>query len=98
MRQHRDIAHAGGPQRDRRRHRDQHDPPVEQGRGALLPQRSAQPRGQPRLVSGLAQQDRARMPDKARPVTGDLQGMVPRHMLHGEERSRSRSYTAVVTA
>ena len=73
-------------------------PRSNRGEVPFSPQRSAQPRGQPRLVSGLAQQDRARMPDKARPVTGDLQGMVPRHMLHGEERSRSRSYTAVVTA
>ena len=30
VRQHRDIAHAGGAQRDRRRHRHQHDPPVQQ--------------------------------------------------------------------
>ena len=38
------------------------------------------------------------MPDKARRVTGDLQGMVPRHMLYGDERSRSRSYAGVVIA
>ena len=45
--------------------------------------------GQSRLVSGLAQQDRAGVPDQARPVRGDLQGMVPPVMLHGEERSSS---------
>jgi hypothetical protein len=98
MGQHRDIAHAGGPERDRRRHRHQHNPPVKDRRLPCFLQRRTQPRGKSRLVSGLAQQDRAGMPDKARPVTGDLQGMVPRHMLHGEERSRSRSYTGVVTA
>ena len=54
-----------------------------------LPQRRAQLPGQSRLVSGLAEQDRAGVPDQARPVRGDLQGMVPPVMLHGEERSSS---------
>ena len=98
VRQHRDVAHARGAQRDRRRHRHQHDSPVKDRRLPCFLQRRAQPRGKPRLVSGLAQQDRAGVADLARPITGDLQGMVPRHMLHGEERSRSRSYTGVVTA
>ena len=44
MGQHRDVAHAGGAQRDRRRQRDQHDPPVEQRRRALP---SAAPRSGP---------------------------------------------------
>ena len=87
VRQHRDVAHAGRPERDRGRQRDQHDTPVEQRRRARLPQRRAQLRGQSRLVSGLAEQDRAGVADQARPVRGDLQGMVPPVMLHGEERS-----------
>jgi hypothetical protein len=37
------------------------------------------------------------MADQARPVRGDLQGMVPAVMLHGEERSRSVDYKVVVT-
>ena len=57
------------------------------GDAALLPQRRAQLRGQSRLVGGLAEQDRAGVADQARPVRGDLQGMVPPVMLHGEERS-----------
>jgi hypothetical protein len=57
----------------------------------------AQPGGQSRLVSGLPQQDRAGVPDQARPVARDLQGMVPRRMLHGEERS-DLEITGVVTA
>jgi hypothetical protein len=83
----RDAAHAGGAQHDRGRHRDQHDPPVKQGRRARLPQSGAQARCQPCLVGGLPQQDRARVADQARPAAGDLQGMVPPVMLHGEERS-----------
>ena len=77
VRQHRDVAHARGAQRDRGRHRHQHDPPVEQGRRARLPQRRAQAGGQSRLVGGLAEQDRAGVADQARPAAGDLQGMVP---------------------
>ncbi len=69
------------------RQRDQHGTPVEQRRPARLPQRRAELRGQSRLVGGLAQQDRAGVADQARPVRGDLQGMVPPVMLHGEERS-----------
>jgi hypothetical protein len=57
----------------------------------------AHPGGQSRLVSGLPQQDRAGVPDQARPVARDLQGMVPRRMLHGEERS-DLEITGVVTA
>ena len=33
--------------------------------------------GKPGLVGGLAEQDRAGVPDQALPVRGDLQGMVP---------------------
>jgi len=87
MRQHRDIAHARRAQRDRDRHRHQRGTTVEKGRFPRPPQRHAQPGGQSRLVSGLAQQDRAGVPDQARPVARDLQGMVPAVMLHGEERS-----------
>ena len=96
VRQHRDVAHAGGPERDRRRHRDQHDPPVENGRCPRLPQRRTQGSGQSRLVSGLAEQDRARVADQARPAVGDLQGMVPPRILHGEERSSLREVAQVV--
>ncbi len=32
------------------------------------------------------------MADQARPVCGDLKGMVPAVMLHGEERSSSWNY------
>jgi hypothetical protein len=54
---------------------------------ARPPQRRAQPGGQSRLVSGLAQQDRADGPGQAHPVARDLQGMAPAVMLHDEERS-----------
>jgi hypothetical protein len=74
---------------DRGRQRDQHGAAVEDRRGALLPQRRAELPGQSRLVSGLAEQDRAGMADQPGPVGGDLQGMVPPVMLHGEERSSS---------
>jgi hypothetical protein len=37
---------------------------------------------------GLAEQDGARVAAQSLPVRGDLQGMVPPVMLHGEERSR----------
>ena len=57
------------------------------GERALLPQRRAQLRGQSRLVGGLAEQDRAGVADQPGSVRGDLQGMVPPVMLHGEERS-----------
>jgi hypothetical protein len=77
------------PERDRGRHRDQHDPPVQQRRRTRLPQRRAQGGGQSRLVGGLAEQDRAGVPDQALPVRGDLQGMVPPVKLHGEQRSSS---------
>ena len=87
-----DVAHARGAQRDRRRHRDQHDPPVEQRRRALLPQRRAQGGGEPGLVGGLAEQDRAGVADQALSVRGDLQGMVPPVTLHGEGRSSSRGF------
>jgi hypothetical protein len=92
VRQQRDIAHAGGAERDRGRHRDQHDPPVEQRRRALLPQRGAQAGGEPGLVGGLAEQDRAGVADQALPVCGDLQGMIPPVMLPGQERSSSGDY------
>jgi len=95
---HRDVAHAGGPQRDRRRQQDQHDTPVQQRRRAFPAQRGTQPPGKSRLVRGLPRQHRAGVAGQARPVRGALQGMVPAVMLHGEERSRSRSYTGVVTA
>lgn len=86
VRQHRDIAHAGGPQRDRR-HQDQHDTPVQQRRRAFPAQRGTQARSKSRLVRGLPQQHRAGVADQTRPVRCDLQGMVPPVMLHGEERS-----------
>ena len=47
------------------------------------------PAVRPGLVGGLAEQDRAGVADQALPVRGDLQGMVPPVMLHGEERSSS---------
>ena len=50
---------------------------------------AAQGGGEPGLVGGLAEQDRAGVADQALPVRGDLQGMVPPVMLHGEERSSS---------
>ena len=50
--------------------------------------------GEPGLVGGLAEQDRAGVADQALPVRGDLQGMVPPVMLHGEERSSSRGLQA----
>ena len=37
------------------------------------------------------------MADQAGPVRGDLQGMIPPVMLHGEERSSSGDYKVVVT-
>ena len=48
--------------------------------------------GEPGLVGGLAEQDRAGVADQARSVRGDLQGMVPPVKLHGEERSSSGDY------
>ena len=54
-------------------------------------------RGQSGLVGGLAEQDRSGVADQACSVGGDLQGMVPPVMLHGEERSRSVDYMVVVT-
>ena len=42
------------------------------------------------MVSELAQQDPARVADQAVPVGSDLQGMIPGHILHREERSSSR--------
>jgi hypothetical protein len=84
-----DVAHAGRPERDRRGQRDKHGAPVEGRRGALLPQRRAELPGQSCLVSGLAEQDRAGVPDQAGSFGGDLQGMVPPVMLHGGERSSS---------
>ncbi len=92
-----DVAHAGRPERDRGRQRDQHGAPVEDGRGALLPQGRAELPGQSRLVGGLAEQDRAGVADQPGPVGSDLQGMVPPVMLHGEERS-SPGNACVVTA
>ena len=83
VRQHRDIAHARGPERDRH----QHDPPVQHGRLPRLAQRGTEAGGQSCLVRGLAEQDRAGVADQARPACGDLQGMAPPVMLHGEERS-----------
>ena len=87
-----DVAHAGGPERDRDGHRDQHGPPVQERRRARLPQRRAQGGGEPGLVSGLAEQDRPGMADQPLPLCGDLQGMVPPVKLHDEERSSSRGY------
>jgi len=87
VRQQRDVAHTGGPERDRRRQRDQHDPPVEGGRRPGLAQRRAELSGESRLVGGFAEQHGTGVADQARPVRGDLQGMVPPVMLHGEERS-----------
>ena len=87
VRQQRDVAHARGPERDRRRQRDQHGAPVEDRRGARLPQCRAELAGQSCLVGGLAEQDRAGVADQAGSAGGDLQGMVPPVMLHGEERS-----------
>ena len=84
-----DVAHAGGPERDRGRQRDEHGAPVEDGRAAFLPQRPAELRSQSGLVGGLAEQDRSGVADQPCSVGGDLQGMVPPVMLHGEERSRS---------
>ncbi len=66
-------------------------PPVVQGRGALLPQRRAQAGGQSCLVGGLAEEYRAGVADQALPVRGDLQGMGPPVMLHGERALRPGS-------
>jgi len=98
MRQHRDIAHARGPQRDRHCHRHQRGTPIEQRRRPRLPQRRAQAGGQSRLVSGLTQQNRAGVPDQSLPIAGDLQGMIPAVMLHDEERSSPGKNVRVVTA
>jgi hypothetical protein len=87
-----DVAHAGGPERDRDGHRDQHGPPVQERRRARLPQRRAQGGGEPGLIGALAEQDRAGVADQALCVRGDLQGMVPSVKLHGEERSSSRGF------
>jgi hypothetical protein len=87
VREQADVAHARSSQRDRGGHRDERDSPVEQRRGALFLQRAGQQAGQADLVGGLAEQDRARVADQALSVRGDLQGMVPPVMLHGEERS-----------
>jgi len=84
-----DVAHAGRAERDRGRQRDEHGAPVEGGRAALLPQRPAELPGEPGLAGGLAEQDRAGVAGQAGPAGGDLQGMVPPVMLHGEERSSS---------
>jgi hypothetical protein len=84
-----DVAHAGGPERDRGGQRDQHGAPVEGGRRALLPQRRAQLRGESCLAGGLSEQDRAGVADQPGPAGGDLQGVVPPVMLHGGERSSS---------
>src|SRR5258708_5524587 len=43
--------------------------------------------GQSCLVGGLAEQDGVGVANRARPVGGDLQALVP--PLHGEERSSS---------
>jgi len=75
-----------------RRHRHQHDPPVQNRPVPGLAQRRAQLPGQSRLVGGLPEEDRAGVADQARSVGGDLQGMVPPVMLHGEERSSSGTY------
>ena len=40
-------------------------------------------------LGGLAAQDRADVADQAGPAAGDLQGMIPPVMLHGEERTRA---------
>jgi hypothetical protein len=40
-----------------------------------------------RVAGGLTEQDRAGVADQAGPAGGDLQGMVPPVMLHGQERS-----------
>jgi len=44
----------------------------------------------PCLISGLAEQNRASVPGKARPAGGDLRGTVPPRILHGEEHSSLR--------
>jgi len=90
MRQHRDIALARGAQRDRDRHRHQRDPPVQHWRRTRLPQCRAQGGGESGLVGGLAEQDRAGVPDQARPAAGHLEGMIPPRILHGEQRSSLR--------
>ena len=70
------------------RHRDQHDPPVEQRRRALP---AAAPRSAPAVSPAWSAALRSRIapawPTRPCPVRGDLQGMVPPVMLHGEERS-----------
>ena len=61
------------------------------GRRALPPQRRAQAGGQSCRVGGLAEEYRAGVADQAGPAAGDLQGMGPLVMLHGEERSSPRN-------
>ena len=63
-------------------------PPVQQGRRALPPQRRAKAGGQSCLVGGIAEEYRVGVADQARPVRGDLQGMGPPIMLHGERALR----------
>jgi hypothetical protein len=83
-----DVAHAGRAEGDRDGQRREHGPAVEERRRALPEQGGAEEGGEPELVGGLAEQDGARVADQPIPVRGDLQGMVPPVMLHGEERSR----------
>ena len=54
----------------------------------FLSRAALSPAVRPELVGGLAEQDRAGVADQSLSVRGDLQGMVPPVMLHGEERSR----------
>jgi hypothetical protein len=87
LRQHRDIAHAGGTQRDRDRHRHDNHTPAELRERPRPRQRTLQRGRQPALIGQLPQQHRAAVPHQARPVPGDFQAMIPAVILHDEERS-----------
>jgi hypothetical protein len=87
LRQHRDIAHAGGARRDRDRDGHDHHAPAQLRELPCSRQRRLQCGCQPALVGQLPQQDAAAVPGQAGTVISDLQAVVPAVMLHGEERS-----------
>ena len=98
VRQQGDVAHAGGARARSR-------PPATRARcpgrsrGDVPFFRSA-PHSQPvspAWSAALRSRTAPAWPTRPGPVRGDLQGMVPPVMLHGEERSSSGDYKVVVT-
>jgi len=87
MGQQRDVVHAGGPERDRHRHRDQRHPAVNQRELPLPAQRRAERWRQAALIGQLAQQHRPGVTDQALCVRGHGQVPVPARILRHEERS-----------